>query len=516
MDIGKEVLAIDKLGQTNTSAAIERCVGLVEKYPNTGEFWICLGNLMSTTNQWYKTEMFARRALEIDEKKFFVARILIAMARLRVGDAESALRHINLVLEHFPTDTQCLQIRSDSLLHMRSTATDVREARLAWVKQKLPQPKIAPLTTADSTPDRPLRIGILSADLREHSVLFFFLGYIRNHDPENYPVFIYSGNEANDAATDEIKKHAAGWKNIRKMSPEAACRLIRKDKIDILLDLSGQSKGNRMDVIARRAAPIQATWMGAVETTGTREMDFRISEHDIDPAEYDEQHSEQVIRMSCLASYTPPRYSPLKTKSPSLEKGHTTLLSLNNLRKLSTECLQTWSLILREAPAARLLMMTSATLDNEALGQIKPRLEEFSFNLDQIDFLNFQPLEQYMESGHIADILLDTFPVSGLTTSLHALWMGLPVVCMEGTLSNQRLTASILRKFGLEKYIAKTHAEYIQLVLDFIENPEKLQIFRETIRDRMLGSPWMNHAARAQELEKTMRLLWQKKISNTQ
>jgi protein O-GlcNAc transferase len=365
-----------------------------------------------------------------------------------------------------------------------------------------PLPK---LDAQQRDPQRRLRIGYVSGDLREHSVAFFMEPVFANHS-KAVEIFVYSTG-ARDAITDRIAAHVPNWFDVRKHDDNALLALIRKHRIDVLVDLSGHTEGQRLFVFARRAAPVQATWLGFMHPLGMKAMDYRLTDWGCDPQGNEAHHSETLFRLECMASYAPPD-APLLTEPPMLRNGFPTLVSLNNSKKITDEMLSLWGRILAARPDAQLLLMVQERSAADAQSQMQPRLARLGLPIDRIHISPQLPLAEFMQLGCIADVALDTSPVSGGTTTLHALWMGLPLVTLDAQESSASSSARTLQGMGYGAWVAQNADEYIAHVLALLDSPDRLREHRSTVRDRMRANALMDYAGRTAELETAYRLMW--------
>ncbi|OAM52032.1 hypothetical protein A7981_00630 [Methylovorus sp. MM2] len=398
--------------------------------------------------------------------------------------------------------------------HIRSIANSDPTEKLAlyqnWGK-RFADPLISKSKpfSIDLSPMRKLRVGYVSGDMREHSIAFFLEPVFANHDPENVDVFVFSTSKAKDKVTDRLKKLVPNWFDVSGMNDDALFTLIRKHKIDILIDLSGHTQGHKLFVFARRAAPVQVTWLGYIGgTLGMQAMDYRITDYGMDPVGNDQYYVEKLFRVACMASYTPPPESPLALEPPMLANGAPTLVSLNSSKKITDEMLQLWGRILEQQEDARLLIHVQEINQEDALSTLQPKLEQFGLPMDRVFISPTVPLSEFMERGFIADVALDTFPISGGTTTLHALWMGLPVVALDSAESVSASSARTLQGLGLHLLVASNEDEYVKIALLLLNDPASLAMHRKTIRDRMRASALMGYKARCIELENAYRLMW--------
>lgn len=366
-----------------------------------------------------------------------------------------------------------------------------------------------PLIVADRSPRKRLKVGYVTADFREHSVAFFMLPVLRHHNPDNVEVHVYSSGRR-DGFTDTIQQAVPHWHEVRALSDEALCERIRADGIDVLIDLSGHTAGHRLLTFARRAAPVQVTWLGFMQPLGMKAMDYRLLDFGIAPPGHEAFYSETLFRLKVMASYAPPAYAPLCEELPMLKNGYPTLISLNSSSKITDHMLGVWARILHIRTDARLIIMVKERTAEDAQAHMQPRVEAAGLALERVFVLHQQPLNQFMELGHIADIALDTSPISGGTTTLHALWMGMLLVTMDAERAVDASTARTLRSLGpgFGGEVAKDEQGYIDAALLLMNSPDRLQQRRLDLRDRMRQSALMNYATRTAELEKAFRLMW--------
>ncbi|GKT23806.1 tetratricopeptide repeat protein [Acidovorax sp. SUPP3334] len=367
--------------------------------------------------------------------------------------------------------------------------------------------KAAPLSVADRRPKKRLKVGYVTADFREHSVAFFMLPVLRHHDPKEVEVHVYSGGRR-DAITDALQQCVPHWHEMMHLSDDELHALIRSHGIDVLVDLSGHTAGNRLLVFARRAAPIQVTWLGFMNPLGMKAMDYRLTDAGITPPGHELLYSERLFRLACMASYAPPTYAPLCEAPPMLGNGYPTLISLNNSAKVTDRMLGTWARILQQRPDARLIIMVKERSAEAAQANMQMRVEAAGMPVDRVFVLHQQPLNQFMELGHIADVALDTSPISGGTTTLHALWMGLPIVAMDAERGIDASSARTLQGLGFGGEVAQDEDAYVAAALRLMADTEGLLHLRHHAREWMGKSVLMDYATRTAELEKAYRLMW--------
>ena len=375
-------------------------------------------------------------------------------------------------------------------------------AHREWARLHAPKPHPAAFPAAEA--NRPLRVGYVSADWREHPVAFFMEAVLRLHDRARVTPYVYSNmTGAGDPYTERLRALAGEWRDISAQDDDAAVATIRQDAIDVLIDLAGHTRGNRLGVFARRAAPVQATWLGYPATSGLDEMDVRLTDADADPpGQTDPWHSEILVRLPTgFLCFTPPS-RPEITPLPAQSNGHVTFGSFNNAFKMSAACVRAWAGVLQAVPDAKLLLKARALDDVATQDAFRGHFRTAGVDPDRIAFLG----RVAGHGGHLAayghvDIALDTLPYNGTTTTFEALWMGVPVVTLAGALHANRVGASILRRLDLGTLVAETAEAYAGIAARLASDISELAELRASLRGRMEASPLMDGAGFTRALE---------------
>ena len=356
-----------------------------------------------------------------------------------------------------------------------------------------------------------LRIGYVSADLRKHSVAYFFEPLLKNHNDNLVETFCYYNNVVVDATTKRLMAASDHWRSIVDIPDLDVFNLIKNDKIDILVDLSGHTRKNRLLVFVRKPAPIQVNWLGYVNTSGISSIDYRFTDIIADPiGESDKLHSEALWRLpNGFQCYQGNEKVVAGLELPHERKGHITFGSFNHPQKLTQQVIKTWSKILHAVPKSHLL------------------LKGFQLNLNKAYYLEFFKKEGIAEDrikiygrlpatdDHLnlynkIDIGLDTFPFNGGTTTCEALWMGVPVITYIGDSFVGRLSASILSNVGLVDFIAQDIEAYIQIAVKMASNTNYLKELRKVLRERMKGASLCDGHSFAKDVENAYQDMWNK------
>lgn len=363
----------------------------------------------------------------------------------------------------------------------------------------------------DPSPNRRLRLGLVSPDLGRHPVGYFMLGLIKSRPKSELEIICYSDRIA-DAMSKELKKHADGWLFSKALSNHDLARRINADKIDILIDLAGHTENNRLLTFAMRPAPIQISWAGYVGTTGLATMDYLLADNHYVHRGEEQYYTEQIIRLpDSWVCYTPPEYAAITTPQAVNSKERGVMLgNFGSPAKINSEMLEVWADILKKIPDASLLLKYRGMDNPSNIKRIKEQLAKKDIVESRIIIEGKTPHPEFLGRYHDVDIALDTLPYSGGLTTFEALWMGVPVVSVVGDTFAGRHSTSILNTLGLSELVASDLAGYVELVVELATNRKKLQLIRAGLSQRLLNSPLCNHEKFSQDLSRKLRKVWQK------
>jgi predicted O-linked N-acetylglucosamine transferase (SPINDLY family) len=356
----------------------------------------------------------------------------------------------------------------------------------------------------DRNPDRPLRIGYVSPDFCRHPVALFFAPLLEHCCREQFHVTLYSNTPRPDDVTERFRSRAAAFRDIVRASDDEVAQLVRDDRIDILVELAGHTANHRLLLMARRPAPVQVTYLGYWNTTGLKAIGYRLTDGWSDPPDGPTERwwTEQLARVDGGAwCFRPPKSRPDVTDSPATANGFVTFISTNKAVKISRATLELWRELMLRTRRARLIIVG---------GGDERRFREAFRDLDpsRYEFVNRLPLEQYFGIYHRADVLLDVGPHNGHTTSVDALWMGVPPLTLAGELHCSRLGASLLSAVGLGEFIATSPEDYVARAAATEDRIDHLADLRRTMRDRLLSSPLTDGRRLAGSVEAVYRDRW--------
>jgi protein O-GlcNAc transferase len=439
----------------------------------------------------------------------------LANAAKDLGRLDDAIAHYRKTIELDPNYTHVHSNLVYTLhFHPGFDSQQILREHHAWDKVHIePRKKFIQPHLNDRDPNRRLRIGYVSPDFRDHCQCFFTDPLLKNHDHRQFEIFCYASVEAPDAVTGRLRSYADEWRNGMGLSDEQLTELIRRDQIDILVDLTMHMAQHRLKVFARKPAPVQVTWLAYPSTTGVSTIDYRITDSYLDPpgmydADYVEKSWQLPDTFWCydltvvgLGSEMSPKVSPL----PAQENGFITFGCLNNFCKVSDSTLDLWAKVMEAVPHSKLILLAPEGSPRE---RVLNRLAAGGVRPDQVEFMKHVQRRGYLEVYQRMDIGLDTQPYNGHTTSLDAFWMGVPVVNLVGNTIVGRAGWSLLSNLNLRELATHTPEEYVKVVKDLANDLPRLAQLRANLRPAMQKSPLMNGPLFARNFETAYRSMW--------
>jgi protein O-GlcNAc transferase len=363
----------------------------------------------------------------------------------------------------------------------------------------------------DFNPDRRLRIGFVSPDFVNHAVAYFFAPVLEHLDRDQFEIYCYSNAAVTDEVTEQFRSQAPHWRDIARLSDGETLSLIRRDQIDLLFDLTGHTADHRLLVFARRAAPLQLTWLGYPATTGLTAMDYRLTDARCDPPGQTEAwHSEELVRVpEGFSCYRPAPDAPIVSPLPAVAAGYVTFGCCNNFAKVTPEMIQLWAAVLGDHPGSRLMLKSRGLADPATARRVRDAFAAAGVGAERI-CLDGQDrsTREHLRLYHRIDLALDTSPYNGATTTCEALWMGVPVVTLAGETHAARVGASFLTQIGAPDWIAQSAADYRAICRRLAADLPGLAALRVGLRDRVRRSPLCDGPGFARRLASTLRALW--------
>lgn len=428
-----------------------------------------------------------------------------------IREAETALRR---AIEIEPD----MQVAHSTLLCLFGFARSEEPEFVLSEHRRWAQKYADPLTASapahgnERSVERRLVVGYVSADFKEHSVARFIHPILANHDRSRFRIICYDNWAASDASTERLRSHADAWRKINDLDDEQAAGLVRGDGVDILVDLSGHTTGNRLLMFARKPAPVQAGWLGYMCTTGMAAMDWHITDAYMDPPGASEHwYVERLARIACAAAFEPHPDSPPVGPLPALANGFVRFGSFNNYIKIGDAVIGLWSRILAALPQSRLLLVVLGGDDPKIVEAVHARFERLAGAGDiarRVDVIGRRPMAEFLALFGQVDIALDPFPYGGGTTSLHTLWMGVPPVTLEGKTEIARSTSGMLLACGLDELVAQSPEEYLAICVRLAGNVQGLAELRAALRSRFSAISISDGLMVTRSLEEAYRSMW--------
>ena len=345
---------------------------------------------------------------------------------------------------------------------------------------------------------RPLRVGFLSADFRYHPVGRMVSALWQNLDRDRVTPIAYDNSADDSPAKRRYREQVEQWYDIAALPDDEVVERIRADQLDVLVDLSGHTSGNRLAVLAQKPAPVQATLFAYPNTTGLPAVDWRITDSLADPPGAESLYVEKLLLLPSVAwVYGPPENSPEPGGPPCLGGEPFTFGCLNNPAKISSAAVETWSGILRACPGSRLLLLVRDDPAHEGL--LLAKFERHGIGAGQLLFTVKGPEREYLEMHNRIDLMLDPFPYNGGVTTGDCLWMGTPILALEGDSYVSRQGASLLTCMDLPELIAVDREALIAKAAGWFEAPQRLAKLGDGLRGRLRCSPLMDHAGYARD-----------------
>jgi predicted O-linked N-acetylglucosamine transferase (SPINDLY family) len=354
-----------------------------------------------------------------------------------------------------------------------------------------------------------LRIGFVSGDLCNHPVGHFLVGPLTHIDPARVELIAYPTVDFADPLTDVLRPRFAAWNLLSGKDDDEAARLIHADGVHILLDLSGHTANNRLPVFARRPAPVQCSWLGYFATTGVAEMDYLLGDPYVTPAEEAGHFTEQIWRLpECYLCFTPPDLALNVGRLPAETSGHVVFGCFNNLAKMNDAVVSLWARLLQAVPGSRLFLKTAQLNDSRVCEATRHRFAERGIAHDQLYLEGSSPRVELLGAYDRVDIALDPFPYPGGTTSVEALWMGVPVITRKGDRFLSHVGETIAHNAGLADWIAAADDDYLAKAVRLATNLAHLANLRAGLRQQVLASAVFDASCFARHFEEALWGMW--------
>ena len=488
-------------------AELEHALALQPRY---FQAMLSLGRAQSQRGRFAQAADTTRGVLAI-KPDYPEAHVNLAHCLNALGDITSAIAHYRRALALNPDMIAAGSGALFCMLHDDSQSAEQVFAAHAEFGTRLEAPCKAGwkrhANMAD--PDRRLRLGFVSGDLRDHPVARFLEPVWRELDRGHFDLFAYDTQPNEDATAVRLRALADRWTVAAAMPDALLDARIRADGVDILFDLSGHTAHNRLGVFARRPAPLQITWIGYPGSTGLTAMDYRLTDQVIaPPGRFDHLFTERLAYLPFMTVFDQPRELPEVDPAPCLGTGQLTFGSFNRLNKLGDRSLKLWARVIERVPDARLLI--GAMPDMDAADVLRRRFAAVGIDDARLIFHPRMAMADYLRLHGRIDMLLDALPFSSGTTANFALWMGVPTLTLAGDSMAQRLGAGRMHAAGLDGFIAGSDDEFVDLAVDWCRRRDELALIRSGLRERMEGLSAAQSTQLTRALEQRLREMWRR------
>jgi len=492
-------------------AEAERCyVRAAAEIPDDLRLLNNLGQLLGMQRRYAAAERCYRRALEMDPR-YAVACANLSELMATHGHMEAAETLLRRAMELEPRNALLYSNLLFTLCHKAGhTAEELfAEHREFSARFEVPLREGWTEHTNERDPERRLRLGFISADLHDHPLVRYLMPALRELAAHGgFELVAYNNSVRNDGYTAAYMKMFQQWRNVLHVSDEALATQVRSDRVDVLFDLSGHSGHNRLLVFARRAAPIQISWMGYPATTGLEAMDYFIADRHLVPETLRAQFTEKILELPVTTNFEPIAAAPEVGPLPALACRCFTFANLARANKLNRPLIVAWAEILRRTPRARLMLATLP--DGEQPAIVRGWFGAEGIGEERIEFVHLRSVEEGLAVQQRIDLGLDSFPYNGSTGNAHALWMGVPTLALEGGAAPGRMGAALLRHTGLEEFVATDTEEYIRKAVEWTGRLQELAKIRAGARGRFAASALMQPATTVGVLAEKLRMAWRR------
>ncbi|HEX4095113.1 MAG TPA: hypothetical protein VHX64_00220, partial [Caulobacteraceae bacterium] len=387
------------------------------------------------------------------------------------------------------------------------TAAAITDAHRQWGLRQEARAGVRQPHANRADPDRPLRIGYVSGDFCVHPVGYFLAQVLEAHDRSTVQAICYANGTRIDDMTRRLQAAASGWREIAGLDDAQAEALIRADGIDILVDLSGHTARNRLALAGRRPAPVQASWLGYVASTGLPAIDYLITDLDTVPMGSEALFTETLVRLPHgRFCYAPPA-APTPTASAARP---ITFGSFNDLLKINDQVISTWAKVLQAAPGSQLRLKWSALDDAGVRERVLRAFAGHGIEAERIELSGHSPHAAMLAEYGEIDVALDPFPFCGGLTTCEAMWMGVPVVTWPGDRPASRQSLAMLKVLGLSELAASSEDDYVSIAAGLARDPARLQALKGGLRERMSASPLCRGELFTPTLEAAFRGMWRR------
>ncbi|MBR0957607.1 tetratricopeptide repeat protein [Bradyrhizobium japonicum] len=490
--------------------AMADCNRAIALAPDDVNGWLWRANVLLQTQQIAQALPDCERALAIapDSDQ---AHLVLGLCLAGLGRVDEALASFDRALDIRPDLQSAISSKIFTLDFVADASVERhQQARRVWwerIGTKIASEVAAPHDNSRD-PDRRLVIGYVSSDFNAHSAAFIFKPVLQHHDRTQFEIVCYSCSSKVDGTTNEFQGIADRWRDASQWTDDRLAAEIRADGVDILIDLSGHTKGNRLGVFARKPAPIQAHGWGHGTGTGLPTIDYLFSDPVAIPVAVRQLFAEAVVDLPCFVTLTPLPAGIARAEAPALSNGFVTFGVFNRISKISDQAAAVWSRILERVPGSRLLIKDVALDDQLVRDKLLARFAACRLPAERVDLLGATLRDEHLASFNRIDIALDPFPQNGGVSTWEALQMGVPVVAKLGNSLPSRAAGAILTALGLPDWVADSEEAYVEIAAARAARISDLDQLRRELPGQIGAAAAGNPVSYARAVDDAYRAMW--------
>ena len=491
--------------------AKEYVISAIRLDPKVASYWLLLGLAESNFGRIYHAIEVWKKVINLDKYDLRAwAYNNIANAYIKTGETDLAYEFYNKALNSNEVLNYKSQekIQNNYLCNLGYLSSDIEQIYKSHREfRKIYDDKFQYTfqNKQKYKTNNKIRIGYMSPDFRTHSVSFFFVQLLKFHDKEKFEIYLYSNLEGTeDQTTDLFKVLSCHWRDVQKKSDEELIEIIQDDNINILIDLAGNFRGGRPSIFARKPAPIQVSYLGYVTTTGLKSIDYRFTTYDADPdKQEDAYYTEKLIRLPNTFLCYKGNNEIYSVKNPPCTQGKPiTFGSFNNIAKITEQTIKIWSTLLNKIENSILLIKSSVASNETVYEKLIEKFQKYGVNQNRIkSMIKTRFIDDHLKMYNLVDIALDTFPFNGATTTFEALWMGVPVMTINGNIHHSRVSSSILKELDMNFCVAEDIVDFVNKTFDLSKDINKLTFLRTSLRKKLEESNLCNGKLFAENIE---------------
>lgn len=499
---------VNKLGQFESS--IELAKEILRLAPSENAF-LEVAYVELQRRQIYSSISYCKKALELntDSPRSYA---YLGMAYLDTADLDQCISMLDRAQELAPEWQDPMSNRCYAMNFSDQFSQEDIFNYACTFEARFPGP--VPQMVHDKnrfTKNQKIKIGYISADFRRHSSSYFLLPLIANHDHRKFETYGYYNDFKTDSYTEEHKIHLDHWRDIGDLGDRELIELISNDGIQILVDLSGHTAGNRLTALASKPAPVQLHWHMYANTLGMSSIDYRLTDSILEPyGETDPLYKEKLYRLDDgVVCYRGPNFIKNNDKSTSVKERSFTFGSLNSAAKMTPRVISLWAEILEKTPGSKLLLASRQLESEDLQDEFRKRFNAEGIDPDRLELAFAKTNGQLADLYKKIDLGLDPFPFNGITTTCETLWAGVPVLCLRGHNGVSRTSASILSYADLPELISESREAYLEKAIRYFKEPKELQRISEAVTRSFRSSIVCDGAVFAKNIERAYELMWQ-------